>query len=225
MTKLRPAANADPAGWLLKADVDWSDVVRYGPPGFDVYVRIAFAGGTERDGEEPALRTALATLMDHTSTPAIGYAAIWEGWTSREPAPMAPRVAIPHRAMLLFTGRVDELGDAPALAWYGSADGVSAEPHLVWPEDQAWCLACEVDEEIEFTVGVLSTQPKLCPSLSPGQFAACGTASLRLRTASSASVAQDDQPTCGISGRLVGRGLDADTPTADHATCPRTPGL
>ncbi|RMB58715.1 hypothetical protein EAX62_11280 [Tessaracoccus antarcticus] len=23
-------------------------------------------------------------------------------------------------------------------------------PHLVWPEDRAWCLACEVDEEIEF---------------------------------------------------------------------------
>jgi hypothetical protein len=55
--------------------------------------------------------------------------------------------------MLLFTGPVEALRDAPALAWYGSAAGVGQEPHLVWPEDQAWCLACEVDEEIEFTVG------------------------------------------------------------------------
>ena len=55
--------------------------------------------------------------------------------------------------MLLFTGPVEALRDAPALAWYGSAAGVAQEPHLVWPEDQAWCLACEVDEEIEFTVG------------------------------------------------------------------------
>ena len=55
--------------------------------------------------------------------------------------------------MLLFTGPVDVLRDAPALAWYGSAEGLYQEPHLVWPEDQAWCLACEVDEEIEFTVG------------------------------------------------------------------------
>lgn len=55
--------------------------------------------------------------------------------------------------MLLFTGPVDELRDAPALAWYGSARGVYQEPHLVWPDDRAWCLACEVDEEIEFTVG------------------------------------------------------------------------
>jgi hypothetical protein len=55
--------------------------------------------------------------------------------------------------MLLFTGPVEALKDAPALAWYGSAAGRYQEPHLVWPEDQAWCLADEVDEEIEFTVG------------------------------------------------------------------------
>ena len=55
--------------------------------------------------------------------------------------------------MLLFTGPVEALRDAPALAWYGSAAGVEQEPHLAWPQDQAWCLACEVDEEIEFTVG------------------------------------------------------------------------
>ncbi len=108
----------------------------------------------DEDGEEPALRTALTTLVTHTTTPTSGYAAIWEGWTSLgDPPPGAPRVAIPHRTMLLFTGRVDALRDAPALAWYGSALGFYQEPHLVWPEDHAWCLACEVDEEIEFTVG------------------------------------------------------------------------
>jgi hypothetical protein len=42
MTEIRPAANADAARWLLRVDVDWWDLVRYGPPGFDVYVRIAF---------------------------------------------------------------------------------------------------------------------------------------------------------------------------------------
>jgi hypothetical protein len=118
-----------------------------------VYVRVAFADVADLDGEDPSLRTALATLAGHTTTPSSGYAAIWEGWTSREPAPRAPRVSIPNREMLLFTGSVDELRDAPALAWYGSAQGIYQEPHLVWPEDRAWCLACEVDEEIEFTVG------------------------------------------------------------------------
>jgi hypothetical protein len=154
MTEIRPAANADAAQWLLRADVDWWDLVRYGPPGFDVYVRIAFAqdpDGADMAGEDPALRLALATLATYTATPASGYAAIWEGWGGG-PAPEAPRVPIPHRAMLLFTGPVGLLRDAPHLAWYGFARGYQ-EPHLVWPEDQAWCLACEVDEEIEFTVG------------------------------------------------------------------------
>ena len=155
MTELRPAASGAPAQWLLGAEVDWSDLVRYGPPGFDVYVRVAFlyqAEGVDPAGEDPALRTALTTLAEYTATPERAYAAIWEGWTGRDPAPEAPRVDIPNRRMLLFTGRVEVMRDAPTLAWYGSAQGYQ-EPHLVWPEDRAWCLACEVDEEIEFSVG------------------------------------------------------------------------
>ncbi|WP_445257801.1 hypothetical protein [Nocardioides aurantiacus] len=155
MTGVRPAADDDPAQWLLQADVDWWDLVRYGPPGFDVYVRIAFAEESARDepgAEEDRVRTALETLVDHTSTPANAYAAIWEGWGGRDPVPDAPRVHIPHRAMLLFGGAVAVLRDAAGSAWSGSAqDGV--EPHLAWPEDRSWCLACEVDEDIEFTVG------------------------------------------------------------------------
>lgn len=151
----RPAANADAGQWLLQSKVHWQDLVRYGPPGFDVYVRIALVHGHDAvntEGEEPALRLALATLATYTATPTSGYAAIWEGWGGPEPAPQAPRLPIPNRSMLLFTGPVTVLSDAPALAWYGAAQGYQ-EPHLVWPEDQAWCLACEVDEEIEFTVG------------------------------------------------------------------------
>jgi hypothetical protein len=152
MTEVRPAPSSDPAGWLLRSDVDWWDLVRYGPPGFPVYLRIAFAPEPDDvEGEDPALRLALATLASFTATPDAAYAAIWEGWGG-DPPPAAPLVPIPHRTMLLFTGRIAVLRDAPALAWYGSTDGYQA-PHLVWPEDQAWCLACEVDEEIEFSVG------------------------------------------------------------------------
>jgi hypothetical protein len=70
--------------------------------------------------------------------------------------------------MLLFTGPVEALRDAPALAWYGSAAGVTQEPHLVWPEDQAWCLACEVDEEIEFTVGCSGEASRALAGALPG---------------------------------------------------------
>src|SRR4029453_8814929 len=60
MTEVRPAANPDAAQWLLRSDVDSWDLVRYGPPGFDVYVRVAFAQDPA-EGEDPALRLALAT--------------------------------------------------------------------------------------------------------------------------------------------------------------------
>jgi hypothetical protein len=55
--------------------------------------------------------------------------------------------------MLLFTAPVSLLRDAPALAWGSDAGRVAQEPHLAWPADHAWCLACEVDEELEFSVG------------------------------------------------------------------------
>ena len=155
MTDLRPADTADAAHWLLESGVDWWDLVRYGAPGFDVYLRVALAADLDAgdtDGEAPALRSALSTLAAWTTTPSDGYAAIWEGWTSRTQAPLAPRLLIPHRSMLVFSGPIALLRDAPELAWYGSTDGYQ-EPHLVWPEDHAWCVACEVDEEIEFTVG------------------------------------------------------------------------
>jgi hypothetical protein len=171
MTELRPAAKADPARWLLRDQVRWWDLVRYGPPGFDVYVRVAFlsgTGGVDPAGEDPALRRALTTLAEYTATPAIAYAAIWEGWAGHDPAPDAPRVDIPNRAMLLFTGPVEVMRDAPALAWYGSAQGYHQEPHLVWPEDRAWCLACEVDEEIEFSVGCSGDAAQALARALPG---------------------------------------------------------
>lgn len=158
VNEVYPAPDAEAARWLLRSDVGWADLVTFGPPGFEVYVRISLAAGSDVEtsaGGRPAdaVRLALQTLAAYTSTPVKGYAAIWEGWGGGPTAPQAPRVEIPNRAMLLFTGRVEALRDAPALAWYGSAEGCAQEPHLVWPEDRAWCLACEVDEEVEFSVG------------------------------------------------------------------------
>jgi len=79
VTEILPAADADAARWLLLPDVDWWDLVRYGPPGFDVYVRIAFPHDSETDVVYPsgecavdAVRAALATLASCTTTPDRG---------------------------------------------------------------------------------------------------------------------------------------------------------
>ena len=154
VTEIRPAADADAVRWLLRSDVGWWDLVRYGPPGYDVYVRIEFP----QDPDGVSVRRRADAVLAHsrhsfpTRTPATGYAAIWEGW-ERGFGSASAASADSNRAMLLFTCPVEVLRDAPALAWYGSARVFAQGPHLVWPEDHAWCLACEVDEEIEFTVG------------------------------------------------------------------------
>ena len=63
MTNIQPATDAKSAEWLLQPGADWWHLVRYGPPGFDVYVRIAFP---EDDEEEDTVRAALVTLASHT---------------------------------------------------------------------------------------------------------------------------------------------------------------
>jgi hypothetical protein len=144
MPDVQPAQSAEPAQWLLRSAGDWWDLVRYGPPGFDVYVRIAFnpdPQGLDQDGEEPGLRLALGVLAAHTATPTTAYAAVWEGWTTALPPPPAPRVRIPNRTMLLFTGPVGVLRGTRR-PWRGRAVGggirsrTSCGPgieHGAWP--------------------------------------------------------------------------------------------
>jgi hypothetical protein len=173
MAEMRPATSAEPAQWLLRSGVTWWDLVRYGAPRFDAYLRIAFdsaphaAGQADEDPDEDRFRLALGVLARHTGTPATAYAAIWEGWSSGLPTVTAPRLLIPNRTMLLFTGPVDVMRDAPALAWR-VAGRVNQEPHLVWPDDHAWCVACEVDEEIEFTVGCGEQTAQALAAAMPG---------------------------------------------------------
>lgn len=170
MSEVVPAESAEPGRWLLRPDVSWQDLVRYGPPGFPVYLRISFVDdlrGSDRPGEQPNLRQVLRTLTRFTIEPSSAYAAIWEGWTGTVPAPEAPVIPIPNRTMLLFTGPVEALRDAPALAWHVQG-GDLQEPHLVWPADRAWCVACEVDEEVEFSVGCSELAAQALSEALPG---------------------------------------------------------
>jgi len=72
VTETHPAADADAARLLLRSDVDRQDLVRYGPPDFDVYVRIAFPQDSGADADNPsgeapadAVRAALTTRFIH----------------------------------------------------------------------------------------------------------------------------------------------------------------
>ena len=83
-------------------------------------------------GEPPAdaIRAALATLASYTATPDQGVCGDMGGLgRAGRSTPQAPRVEILIGAMLPFTGPVEALRDAPALAWYGFAAAVAQAPH------------------------------------------------------------------------------------------------
>lgn len=168
MTSVRPAPNTEAATWLLEGDVDWWTLVRYGPAGFECYVRVALPPVNAPSVADP-VSTALKALAMRTATPATCHAAIWEGWTSGVRSPVAPVVPIPNRTMRLFECHIDDLRDAPALAWsLATTPGVGFPPHLAWPDDRAWCFACEVDEEIEFTVACSMSTAEALSAALPG---------------------------------------------------------
>jgi hypothetical protein len=103
-------------------------------------------------------RALIDVLGRHTSTPGRCWFCIWDGYGWQEegslpdraelaghladpPVPPevrdGPRVQLPWRAYLLYSGPIDA-----ALAF---ADSEGRTPNLFWPDDRAWCVASEID--------------------------------------------------------------------------------
>jgi hypothetical protein len=126
------------------------------------------------------LRVLCAMLAEHTSTASACYFCLWEGYgwvhgfpavtrltRQREaglpdavppPIPPAfspevlhgPRVRLPNRDYLLFTGPLDaalELGEHFGDTFFPQS------PNLFWPQDHAWCVASEIDLSYTLVAG------------------------------------------------------------------------
>jgi hypothetical protein len=120
--------------------------------------------GEDHPGDNEQLRRLVDVLLAHTTTPSELYFCLWEGWgfdggmvrswpdgrrivdEPSFPAEVlaAPRLELPHRAYLLFRGPLSEFGNWGAVErWPGVPS--SWEPAFVWPADNAWCVANDVD--------------------------------------------------------------------------------
>ncbi|ORI12948.1 hypothetical protein BJD99_08385 [Rhodococcus sp. 1163] len=164
---VRPCTDASPAQWLLTADRDWSDLAVRGPLGFEAYARLRFipdpTHSSQRAQESDTSRRCLAEitqlsiavshLANHTTTPDNCYFAIWEGWGGLE---LVGPVQVPfiNREAVLFNGAADDLS-----TWVDSRDHTSPDnlpiPAFLWPADQAWCIANDVDSHFA-TIGASS---------------------------------------------------------------------
>lgn len=113
------------------------------------------ADGTAWDGGEPATGTLpgdgfdrlRAVLARHSDTTGACWACLWEGYGWLTHDPDRPRVRLPGRDYLLFTGPLPAAADL--------FDGTIAHqtPNLLWPADRAWCVACEIDLHCTFVGG------------------------------------------------------------------------
>ena len=173
---VRPADSSAPADWIVAdAREHWAQTVRWGPRGFAVYARVDFPW---HDGEAPdqndteLTRSVFELLAAYTAKPEDCLAAVWEGWGGRDLTPTdpaIPRVAIPEREMLLFRCTLADLPTAPEAAWGESTRSGWPIPHLSWPSDRSWCVACDVDEELAFTVACSEEAYAALAAALPGQ--------------------------------------------------------
>jgi hypothetical protein len=147
---MHPLLDVSPADWIVDADGDWWTKALYGPPGFPAYARVLFDLDSNNDSYDEdviVMQWVLDHLRNHTTPPDDGFVGIWHGWGFWErsfhpAAPRAPRFAIPNREYVLLGG---PLGEALTAESLGTDDPTT--PHFIWPSDQAWCIASDVDPD------------------------------------------------------------------------------
>lgn len=93
--------------------------------------------------ESAQLRIAVSVLARHTRTPEELCFAWWDGWgTDVAGLPVTAlensRFHVPHRSYFLLRGSLTDFA-----LW--SAHAAPPGPAFVWPADQEWCLANDVD--------------------------------------------------------------------------------
>ncbi|MGU3438448.1 hypothetical protein ACNHUS_36245 [Actinomycetes bacterium M1A6_2h] len=82
------------------------------------------------------------TLRDFTASSSLCWFAHWEGSGHVEAPSNFPRLPMPSRGMILFSGTLDH-ADIQFGTTAQFLSGMSA--HLWWPNDHSWCVATDID--------------------------------------------------------------------------------
>ncbi|GAB3254981.1 hypothetical protein [Kineosporia babensis] len=150
---LKPSSNLPAASWITDAEEeeDWTQLAGFGPAGLPGYLRVRILPDPERPfmsendvtgehDEQQLMRLVLDVLSRHTGTAEGCYFGLWDGWGTHIPG-FKPMMRIPNRAYYLFEGPLAEAGQ-----WSIEGHDEPLLPAFVWPSDQAWCVAKDVDQ-------------------------------------------------------------------------------
>ena len=97
--------------------------------------------------ETAVLASLCGTLARFTATPDDCFFGVWEGygWEVAEVLGPAPVFALPGRSYLLLRG---PLAAATSIGYWPRPDWFLAQsPTLMWPDDHAWLVATEIDND------------------------------------------------------------------------------
>jgi hypothetical protein len=151
---LRYCNEVSAADWIVQARIPWTQLVKFGPPGFPAYARLRFIPDPTKPGQVESdvnladdhpsdmeqTQRALNHLRAFTATPEDCYFCIWEGYSGLYLD--GPMITIPQRRYLLLQGSLIDFaswGEALGGAGYGQ------QPAFAWPADHSWCFASDVD--------------------------------------------------------------------------------
>ncbi len=95
-------------------------------------------------------RTLLDVLHEHTGTLDRCWFGFWEGCGGmRADIMRGPRFELPSRGYFLLEGRIDAITESA----YAEEHYRYQSASLWWPDDQAWCVATDVDLESTYIGG------------------------------------------------------------------------
>lgn len=156
---IKPCADSSAADWIASSALPWQQLVGFGPDGFDRHARLRIVPDPVPEGEDGSgsralpcllpepeqLAAAVGILLKYSTTPDRLFFAFWDGFGFDMPA---ARFAVPNREFFLYAGFVTDSGSwdiapadqAPGQKWLPA-------PAFIWPADQVWCLAFDVDPD------------------------------------------------------------------------------
>lgn len=159
MALLTPATDPAAAGWITGSTTPFTQLITFGPAGFDAYARLRFIPDPLEPGQDEAqvdlpadhlhdlvqTQLALHRLADFTESASVCFFLVWEGYSDVDlPSQVTEEslVVLPHRRYALFQGPL--VGIDAFANQLGSGKSI-APPAFVWPADRRWCFTSDVD--------------------------------------------------------------------------------